>query len=116
MLDQNAHVVLKLGKVSQELFAFKSFLSREILLNVASHCGACELRKIYKLIEATPTAIRLHIQSLEDDAYVLLRPHDTNRRCKIVCLTHKGWALMREYEQQLDLMLQDWITSPAPNI
>ena len=83
MLDRNAQVVLKLRKVSQELFAFKSYLSQEILLNVAGHCGACELRKIYKLIEATPTAIRLHIQSLEDDGYVFLRPHDTNRRCKM---------------------------------
>lgn len=108
MISQNAHVLLSLRKVSHELLCFKSPLSREILLNVASVSGAVELRQLFKRIRMTPTAVRLNIQALIEDGYLDLRQHPTNRRCKIVCLTDKGWGLMRAYEQQVQQCLNGW--------
>ena len=108
MLDCNAHMMLELERISRELFLFKSPLSRQILLIVASHGGVCELRKLFKLMEATSIATRLHVQSLEEEDFVELCPHETNRRCKLIRLTDKGWALMREYERQCQLALSAW--------
>ena len=112
MRDQNAHTVLKLRKVSHELLCLKSPLSREILLIVASGGGAVELRQLFKLIRMTPVAVRLNVQSLIEDGRLELRQHETNRRCKVVSLTNKGWALMREYEQQVQICLSGWSHVP----
>ena len=112
MLNQNAHVLLSLRKVSREVLCFKSQLSPEILLIVASASGAIELRQLFKGMGMTPTAIRLNIQSLIEDGYLELRQHPTNRRCKVVCLTDKGWALMRDYEQQVQNCLSGWLRVP----
>jgi DNA-binding MarR family transcriptional regulator len=108
MLDRNAHTLLRLRKISRELLSFKSALSRDILIIVASGSGAVELRQLFKLIRMTPTAVRLNVQSLIDDDYLELSQHMTNRRCKIVRLTDKGWALMRQYEQQVQNCLKEW--------
>ena len=108
MLDCNAHILLELERISRELFLFKSPLSRHILLIVASHGDVCELRKLFKLMQATSIATRLHVQSLEEEDFVELCPHETNRRCKLIRLTDKGWALMREYERQCQLALSAW--------
>ena len=112
MHSQNARVLLGLRKVSHELLCFKSPFLREILLIVASASGAIELRQLFKLMKMTPTAVRLNIQSLIEDSYLELRQHPTNRRCKVVCLTDKGWALMREYEQQVQKCLSGWSRAP----
>ena len=108
MLDCNAHTLLELRNISRKLLLFKSPLSQEILLIVASGNGSCELRQLFKQIEATPTAIRLHVQSLMEDGYVELCLHETNRRCKLVRLTDKAWRLMREYERQCQQALLAW--------
>ena len=112
MRDQNAHTVLKLRKVSHELLCLKSPLSCEILLIVASGGGAVELRQLFKLMRVTPVAVRLNVQSLIEDGRLELRQHTTNRRCKVVCLTDKGWALMQEYEQQVQSCLSGWSHVP----
>ena len=114
MLDRNAQIMLELESISRELFLFKSPLSRQILLVVVSRSGVCELRKLFKLMEATAIATRLHIQSLEEEGYVELSPHETNRRCKLIRLTAKGVALMREYELRCQQALAAW-SEPQPN-
>ena len=108
MLDCNALALLDLDGIGRKVLCFRSSLSREILLILASCCGECELRKLYKKIDATPTAIRLHVQSLMDDGYVDLSQHATNRRCKVLQLTDSGLALLREYEQQVHEALRGW--------
>lgn len=100
---------------SRELFLFKSPLSRQILLTVTRYCGVCELRKLFKLMEATAIAIRLHVQPLEEEGFVELCPHETNRRCKLIKLTDKGWTLMREYERQCQQALSGWRQPKARN-
>ena len=108
MLNQNARALLSLTEVSHGLLCFKSPLSREILLTVASGSGAVELRQVLKLMRMTPAAVRLNIQSLIENGHLELRQHETSRRCKVVCLTDKGWTLMREYEQQVQKCLSGW--------
>ncbi len=109
MLDCNAFAVLKLRKVSRELLPFRSSLSLDILLILASGRGEFELRELFKLIRATPTATRLHVQSLIDDGLIELGQHPTNRRCKVVNLTNAGWTLMREYELQIQECFSGWV-------
>ena len=113
MLDCNARAILKLRWISRSLLPFRSALSRDILLIVTSEGGAFELRKLFKIIAATPTATRLHVQSLIDDGFVELGQHLTNRRCKVVSLTEKGWTLMREYERQVQECVDEWRQAPA---
>lgn len=108
MLDCNARAVLEIKEISRKLLLFKSPLSREVLLVVASFRGECELRHLFKRIEATPTAIRLHVQALVDDRYVELCRHPTNGRCKMVRLAERGWDLMRAYELQVQQALSGW--------
>jgi len=108
MLNCNAKALLSLRKVSRNLLPFRSSLSRDILLTIASGRGQFELRALFKLIGATPTATRLHVQSLIDDGLIELQQHPTNRRCKIVSLTENGWTLMRAYEQQAQECLSLW--------
>jgi len=108
MLDCNARALLSLRKISRDLLPFRSSLSRDILLIIASGRGQFELRALFKLIGATPTATRLHVQSLIDDGFVELRQHPTNRRCKVVSLTENGWTLMRGYERQAQECLSLW--------
>ena len=114
MLDCNALTLLDLDSIARKVLCFRSPLSREILLILASCCGELELRKLYKKIEATPTAIRLHVQSLMDDGYVELCQHLTNRRCKLVQLTDKGRQLMQDYEQQVQKVLIAWRNAASP--
>ena len=108
MLDCNARALLSLRKISRDLLPFRSSLSRDILLIIASGRGQFELRALFKLIGATPTATRLHVQSLIDEGFVELRQHPTNRRCKVVSLTENGWMLMRGYERQAQECLNLW--------
>ena len=108
MLDCNARALLNLTKVSRKLLPFRSSLSRDILLIIASERGLFELRELFKLIAATPTATRLHVQSLIDDGFITLEQHPTNRRCKVISLTENGWTLMREYEQQVQKCFSGW--------
>ena len=108
MLPQNAHTLIKLAEVSRKLLRFKSPFSRDILLFVASSNGELELRLLFKLMRMTPAAVRLNVQSLIEGGYLELRQHPTNRRCKVVCLTAGGWALMREYERQIQKSLSGW--------
>ena len=108
MLPQNAHTLIRLGEVSRELLRFKSPFSRDILLFVASGSGELELRLLFKQMRMTPAAVRLNVQSLIEDGCLELRQHPTNRRCKVVCLTDDGWALMREYERQIQKCLGGW--------
>lgn len=108
MLDCNASALLSLRKISRDLLRFRSSLSRDILLIIASGRGQFELRALFKLIGATPTATRLHVQSLIDDGFVELQQHPTNRRCKVVSLTENGWTLMRGYERQAQECLSLW--------
>ena len=108
MLDRNARVLLNLRKMSRDMLPARSSLSRDILLIVASEGGVFELRKLFKIIAATPTATRLHVQSLIDDGFVGLGQHPTNRRCKVVSLTQKGWSLMRAYERQAQESINAW--------
>lgn len=104
----NARALLDLKKLSRALLPCRSALSRDILLIIASEGGAYELRQLFKFIAATPTATRLHVQSLMDDGLVELGQHETNRRCKVVSLTEQGWTLMREYERQAHEILSHW--------
>ncbi len=108
MLHHNASALLQLGTVSRQLLCFRSPMSREILLLLASGGGSYELRRLYKQIDATHTAVRLHVQSLMEDGYVELCQHPTNRRCKIVQLTDKGQQLMKDYEAALRPILANW--------
>jgi DNA-binding MarR family transcriptional regulator len=108
MLDCNARALLSLRKISRDLLPFRSSLSRDILLIIASGRGQFELRALFKLIGATPTATRLHVQSLIDEGFVELRQHPTNRRCKVVSLTENGWTLMRAYEREAQACLSLW--------
>jgi len=104
----NAQVLLDFERTSLGLSDFKSRLSVHVLLVVATTGGVCELRKLFKLMDATAVSLRLHVQSLDDEGYMELYAHETNRRCKMLRLTDKGWALMREYERRCQLALSAW--------
>ena len=110
MMEANAQVLLEIKKVSHQLLQIKSQLSHDILLTIASYNGTCDLRILFKKIEATPAAIRLHVQGLEDEGYVYVCTHQTNRRCKVACLTDKGLNLMRGYEREIQNALNSWQT------
>lgn len=116
MRKERARIILDLRTLGDRLFRFKSTLSRVILLHIASHGGECELRTLMKTVEATPVAIRQHIQSLESEGYITLGAHISNRRCKMVSLTEKGSTLLQEYEARLSDAAAMWLggagTSP----
>ena len=108
MRNQNAETILGIRKLTRDLLCLRSELSGEILLIVASNGGNIELRQLFKLMRMTPAAVRQNIQLLMNDGHLELRQHMTNRRCKVVCLTDKGLAVMREYEQQIQNCLSRW--------
>ena len=113
MRKERARIILDLRTLGDRLFRFKSTLSRVILLHIASHGGECELRTLMKTVEATPVAIRQHIQSLESEGYITLGAHVSNRRCKIVALTEKASAVLREYEEHLSDAADRWRQRPS---
>jgi len=108
MLSCNADALLEIERVSRRLFRFKSPLSREILLFLTSHGGACELRDLFKGVRATTIAARQHIQALELDGYVELAVNVENRRCKNICLTKKSQRLLEQYERECHRVLSVW--------
>ena len=108
MRIQNAQVILDVRRVTRDLLCFRGEWSGEILLLVASSSQTIELRQLFRLMRMTPTAVRQHIQLLINDGYLDLRQHRTNRRCKVVCLTDKGLALMCEYEQEVQKHMTGW--------
>ena len=108
MRNKNAQIVLCVRKLTHDLLCFRSELSGEILLIVTSSSGTIELRQLFKLIRMTPAAVRQNVQLLINDDYLELRQHPTNRRCKIVCLTDRAWAVMRKYEQEVQKCLSGW--------
>lgn len=115
MRKDRARIILDLRTLGDRLFRFKSPLSRVILLHIASHGGECELRTLMKSVEATPVAIRQHIQSLESGGYLTLRGHPTNHRCKTVSLTEKALELLREYEVRLSDAAIRWLAGQDGN-
>lgn len=108
MRNQNAQIILSVSKLTRDLLCLRSELSGEILLIVASSSGEIELRQLFKLMRMTPAAVRQNLQLLINDGHLELRQHTTNRRCKVVCLTDKGLAVMREYERQVQKCLSGW--------
>ena len=108
MLGCNADVLWEIERVSRSLFRFKSPLSREILLFLTRHGGACELRDLFKGLQATTIAARQHIQALELDGYVELTIHPLSKRCKNICLTAKSQKLLEQYERECHRVLSEW--------
>ena len=88
---------------------FSSMLSREVFLEVAAEGGELELRELYKRIQATSTAVRLHVQSLIDEDFLELSQHATNRRCKIVRLTTTGKEMLTQFERKAHSLISGWI-------
>lgn len=116
MQKQRAQIILELRMLGDRIFQFKSPLSRVILLRIASYGGECELRVLMKAIDASPVAVRQHIQSLESERYLTLGTHETNRRCKMVALTDKALALLRQYEASLSDAANRWISEDPPSV
>ena len=112
MRKDRARIILDMRTLGDRLFRFKSTLSRVILLQIASHGGECELRTLMKTVEATPVAIRQHIQSLESKGYITLCAHVSNRRCKIVALTDRATELLCDYENHLSDAALKWLAPP----
>ena len=112
MRKERARIILDLRTLGDRLFRFKSTLSRVILLHIASHGGECELRTLMKTVEATPVAIRQHIQSLESEGYITLGTHVSNRRCKIIALTERASELLRDYEDHISDAALKWLAPP----
>ena len=108
MLGCNADVLWEIERVSRSLFRFKSPLSREILLFLTRHGGACELRDLFKGLHATTIAARQHIQALQLDGYVELTIHPLSKRCKNICLTAKSQKLLEQYERECHRVLSAW--------
>ena len=108
MLRFNAHLILKIEEASKTLFRFKSLLSRDILLYIASHDGTCELRDLFKSIDATTISTRQHIQILEASGYVLLFTNNDNKRAKTIKLTNKSFELLSIYEAEINSIISQW--------
>lgn len=108
MRKAHAQLVLEARAVGPALFRFKSDLSRVILLNLVCLGGASELRILLRKLDATAVAARQHIQFLEIEGYLNVQTHETNRRCKIVCVTDKAWQLMSAYEAELATLARRW--------
>lgn len=104
----NARTILDARATRASLFRFKSALSRVILLHIVSMEGECELRVLIKQLDATSVATRHYIQLLETEGLLRVGPHPSNRRCKIVGLTERAWALLKQYEAQLGVTVLRW--------
>ena len=104
----NARIILDARATGASLFRFKSALSRVILLHIASMDGECELQVLIKKLDATSVATRQHIQLLETEGLLRIGQHPSNRRCKVVALTEKAWALLQHYEERLGRAILRW--------
>ena len=108
MKSQNAQLILNLKKEAKEHFGFKSSISHDILLFLASNRGKCELSHLFKSIDATSIAIRYHIKYLEMKGYIVLKININNKRSKNIELTAKGNKLMKDYDARLESLLANW--------
>lgn len=108
MKKDNALILLGLKETEGRLFRFKSALSKEILLHISISGEECEMRHLMKAVNVTPVAARQHIQLLEHEGFLAVSGHRSNRRCKMVSLTEKSRALLKEYEAALSEIIQNW--------
>ena len=108
MKSHNAQLILNLKIEAKEHFGFKSSISHDILLYLASNRGKCELSHLFKRIDATSIAIRYHIKYLEMKGYIVLKINTNNKRTKNIELTAKGNKLMNDYDVKLEAILSQW--------
>ena len=109
MNSHNAQLLFDIRCVSKSLFRFKSDLSKDILLYIASNEGSCDLRFVLRHVSATTIALRQHIQTMEKSGFIELCIDDKSKRCKIIKLTEKGIELLKSYELEIQNALKKWI-------
>ena len=109
MKKMNAQLLLKIRSFSRTLFRFKSDISKEILIYIASHDGECALKYVYENINATALAVRQHLQILEKTNYIESQIDNKNKRCKNLRLTKKGADLLDAYEKIIEKNMKKWL-------
>lgn len=66
--------------------------------------------ELAEFLDITKQAASEMVDYLEQRGYVVRQPHPTDRRGKIVTLTHRGWSCIRETEAILSHLERQWAT------
>lgn len=81
-----------------DVLKIKTHISAVILFKIGANGGSIDMKDLLAASKHTPISIRLHIQYLLDSGIVEIRPSETDRRSKIVTLTHQGRKMIEEFE------------------
>ena len=88
---------LLLATLEKEMFGTALQIRFEIMLFLAANSGRVLLTEVYRKIEATDAAIRLHIRALEAQKLVSSHINGSDARSKYLTLTASGISLLNRY-------------------